>query len=106
VAALRLGATGFIIPFMFVFSPSLLMIGTTHTIVLTAVTATAGVVCLAAGFSGYLLHKASAWERALLLAAAIVLIKPGPITDAIGAGLFTIVLVAQLLGARPGPRRT
>jgi TRAP transporter 4TM/12TM fusion protein len=100
LAALRLGATGFIIPFMFVFGPSLLMIGATHTIVVTAITATVGVICLAAGFSGYLLRPTPAWQRALLLAAALVLIKPGPITDAIGAALLAGVVVAQLLARR------
>src|SRR5690606_40473266 len=51
VAALRLGATGFIIPFMFVFGPSLLMVGAPATIVQTALTATVGVTWLAAAFS-------------------------------------------------------
>ena len=100
LAALRLGATGFIIPFMFVFGPSLLMVGAPATIAMTAITATLGVICLAAGFSGYLLSRASFWQRALLLAAALVLIKPGPLTDAIGLALAGIVFAAQWFAAR------
>src|SRR5690606_34617077 len=55
LAALKLGATGYIVPFMFVFGPALLMVGEPLWIATSAVTATIGVACLAAGLSGYLL---------------------------------------------------
>ncbi len=100
LAALRLGATGFIIPFMFVYGPALLLVGSPGDVVLAACSATAGVICLAAGFSGYLLRPASRGERILLLAASIVLIKPGLYTDAVGAGLAGIVLAKQVLAGR------
>ncbi len=100
VAALRLGATGYIIPFMFVFGPSLLLIGVPERIVLTAVTALLGVLCLSGGLSGYLVAKATLWQRALLVAAAFVLIKPGIVTDMIGIGLMLTVVAAQLIATR------
>ena len=100
VAALRLGATGFIIPFMFVFGPSLLMIGAPLAVAQTAVTATAGVICLAAGLSGYLLRETAPWQRVLLLVAALVLIKPGGLTDALGAILAGIVVATQWFAMR------
>ncbi len=62
-------------------------------------------ICLAAGLQGYLLREAQWWERAALLAAAILLIKPGYITDAIGFVLLASVLVAQKLAMRAGDRR-
>src|SRR3546814_16639985 len=46
LAAVKLGATGYIVPFMFVFGPALLMIGEPFSIVLAASTAGIGVVCL------------------------------------------------------------
>jgi TRAP transporter 4TM/12TM fusion protein len=100
LAALRLGATGFVIPFMFVFGPSLLMIGSPVTIAWTAVTALVGVICLAAGLSGYLIGKAAGWQRLVLVAAAIALIKPGLATDLVGAGLIAVVLVTQAAAGR------
>jgi len=100
IAALRLGATGYIIPFMFVFGPSLLFIGTATQIVQTTVTAIIGVVCLAAGLSGYLIHRAAYWERALLIAAALVLIKPGLTTDLIGFTLISATVFSQMLTTR------
>ncbi len=96
IAALKLGATGYIVPFMFVFGPSLLMIGEPFTIFTTAVTAILGVICLSAGLAGYLLAPLPFWQRLPLLAAAIVLIKPGLTTDAIGIGILVAVVVLNL----------
>jgi TRAP transporter 4TM/12TM fusion protein len=100
--AVRIGAAGFIVPFMFVFEPSLLMIGDWTTILNSVVTATIGTVCLAAGLFGYLVREARLWERVLLLGAAFLLIKPGIITDLIGAGLLIVVLASQFLFGRKG----
>ena len=96
ITALRLGATGYIIPFMFVFGPSLLLIGTGMEIVQTSITAVIGVICLASGLSGYLFKVTSIWERISLLTAALVLIKPGLESDIIGAALITLTLIGQL----------
>jgi TRAP transporter 4TM/12TM fusion protein len=102
VAALKLGATGYIIPFMFVFGPSLLMIGAWHTIALTTFTALVGVTALAASLHGYFLRPTRLFERILLFGAAIVLIKPGIWTDLIGFGALAVVLVSQqVLKAAP-----
>ncbi|MFC3134732.1 TRAP transporter permease, partial [Microbaculum marinum] len=97
LSAIKLGATGYIIPFMFVFGPSLLLIGDWSRVGLTVVSATTGVICLAGGLTGYLLSTATWWQRILLVAAAITLIKPGVTTDLLGAGLLGAVIVAQLL---------
>jgi TRAP transporter 4TM/12TM fusion protein len=91
-AAVKLGLTGYIIPFMFVFGPSLLMIGGWGTVITTVITATIGITCLAASLNGFLLSRLALWERAILFAAALVLIKPGLVTDAIGLGLVAIVV--------------
>jgi TRAP-type uncharacterized transport system fused permease subunit len=101
IAALKLGATGYIIPFMFVFGPSLLMIGSWDRILLTSITAGLGVTALAGSLHGYLLRPTRLWERLTLFAAAIVLIKPGLWTDLVGlGGLAAVVAAQQLLGAR------
>ena len=54
-------------------------------------------MCLAAGLQGYLLREARWWERILLVIAAILLIKPGYISDAIGLVLLALVFVVQKL---------
>jgi TRAP-type uncharacterized transport system fused permease subunit len=53
------------------------------------------VYCLAGGLQGYVFREAPWWQRILLLAASLLLIKPGYVTDAIGLALLAIVLVAQ-----------
>jgi len=100
-AAMRAAAPAYIVPFMFVYEPALLTIGGDwlNTLYATA-TATVGVVLLAAGLFGYLLRPATMPERALLVAAAMMLIKPGWITDLVGAGLAAVVVLMQFVAAR------
>lgn len=101
-AAVKLGLTGYIIPFMFVYGPSLLLIGDASTIALTIVSATIGVMCLAGGLHSYFFFGATRiWERAMLIGAAFALIKPGIMTDLIGAGLIAATVVSQLMISRP-----
>ena len=52
-AAVKIGATGFIVPFMFVYEPALLMIGAWPTIIGAFVTAAIGVLLFAAGLHGF-----------------------------------------------------
>ncbi len=100
-AAVKLGATGYIVPFMCVFGPSLMLIGPWQDILLSCITAPIGVVCLAAGLHGYLLRSTTWWETIMLLAAAMVLISPGLLTDAIGLGLVALILLSQKFIDRP-----
>jgi len=99
-AAVRTGAAGFIVPFMFIFENSLLMIGDWPDILSSFVTACIGVIALAGALHGYFLKPMQMWERVLLFAAAILMIKPGLITDAIGAAILAIILINSWL-ARP-----
>jgi TRAP transporter 4TM/12TM fusion protein len=103
-AAVRIGAAGFIVPFMFVFEPSLLMIGEWSDILHAFISASIGVICLAGGLFGYLFREARPWERVLLLIAAFLLIKPGLVTDLIGFGLLAVVLLSQLVLRRNEPK--
>ena len=114
-AAVKLGLTGYIIPFMFVFGPSLLLIGPWQGVVLTVITATVGVTCLAAGLHNYFFWgRTRIWERTMLIAAAFVLIKPGWTTDILGASLVALTIASQILlrapetvpAPAPAPQRT
>ncbi len=90
---LKLALSAFILPFIFVLDPSLLLLGTTvQHAVFIALTATLGIVALAAALEGYLLLPLHLWQRAILAVAALVLIIPGALTDSIGAALFAGVL--------------
>jgi TRAP transporter 4TM/12TM fusion protein len=93
--AMRIGAAGFIVPFMFVYEPALLMIGPWSSVLPALASAAIGCVLLAAGLFGYLLRECSAWQRIALVAAALLLIKPGWVTDALGLLLLSAVLGSQ-----------
>ncbi len=95
IAAVKLAATGYIIPFMFVYGPSLLLIGTPVEIITTSVTAIIGVICLAGSLHSYLLRHALVHERILLFAASMALIVPGIYTDLAGLGLLTAAIASQ-----------
>jgi TRAP transporter 4TM/12TM fusion protein len=95
LAAVKIGFAGFIVPFMFAYEPSLLMIGDWPTIVSSCVTASVGVVLFAAGLHGYLLTAAAYWQRVLLVVAGLLLIKPGIYTDLAGVAIAAFVVAAQ-----------
>src|SRR5690606_25847995 len=95
LAAVKVGAAGFVVPFMFVYNPVLLMEGPWSEILLAVPTALVGVICLASALHGYLLRETAYWERVLLLAAAFLLIKPGWATDLAGFCALTAVLLVQ-----------
>ncbi len=99
-AAMKIGAAGFIVPFMFVYEPAMLMIGDWSSIILATMTGTAGCVLLAAGLHGYLLRDCAWWERAALVGAALCLIKPGWLTDVVGLGLAGGIFAYQLMQRR------
>ena len=101
-AAVRVGAAAYIVPFMFIFEPSLLMIGDWTAILPAFATAAMGTICLAAGLFGYFVGIARMWERVLLVGAAVLLIKPGLVTDVTGAALLISVLASQILRRRTG----
>ena len=94
-AAFQLGIAGFIIPFMFVYAPELLFVGGLWSILSALVTATFGVYILAAAVQRCLLINTKWYEALLLLAASLLLIKPGLKTDLTGAVLFIVVFLLQ-----------
>ena len=104
--AVRIAAPAYIVPFMFVYEPSLMLIGDWFTSLTSSVAAVIGVMSLAAGLQGYLLREARWWERILLVTAAILLIKPGYISDAIGLALLALVFIVQKLSVDAKRRST
>lgn len=105
-AAVKLGLTGYIIPFMFVFSPALLLLGDVPEMVLATVTAIIGVTCLAGGLHEHFFWgRARSWERVLLLIAALVLITPGWRSDLVGLVIIAVVAASQRwIEQAPAPR--
>lgn len=99
--ALRLGIVAFVIPFVFAYSPELLILDSgIGEVLLIAVTVMAGAYALAAAAEGWLLIEAKWYERVLLAAGALALIAPGLWTDAPGLAAIGLVFAAQMLRRR------
>jgi len=100
--AFRLALAGFILPFMWVYEPALLMQGDTVRILLAIGTGVVGILALAGGLQGYLFGANARWyERVLLCVGALCLMKPGLLTDGLGFGMLTVVLAIRFLLPRP-----
>ena len=99
-AAVKIGAAGFIVPYMFVYSPSLLMIGDWQTIVSSCTSAIIGVVLFAGGLHGYFLTATNFWQRPMLIVAGLLLIKPGLESDIVGVVLAGVVIATQIIARR------
>ena len=96
--AFRLGLAKVLVPFVFVFSPSLLLVAKGFTWADFAITFTGcvlGIVALAAALSGYLLTVMKGWERALCAIGALCLIAPGLKISLLGVAIMIPVLVHQ-----------
>ena len=113
LAAVKIGAAGFIVPFMFVYEPALLMLDPAAfgksanlvtanwgAIILAAGTSVFGCLFLAAGLHGYVLRACSLWERGALILAALLLVSPGLINDLLGFALAVGVGGYQMLDKR------
>ena len=73
LAAMRFGWVAYVVPFMFVFEPNVLMQGSALNILLVFITAISGVWLISAAFSGYLFSKLSTVERIAFLLTGVVL---------------------------------
>ncbi|MGE5630761.1 MAG: TRAP transporter permease [Caulobacteraceae bacterium] len=95
--AMKLAVAGFIIPFIFAYSPELLLAGDIGKIILVLITALIGCMVLAIGLGGWFKVKLSVISRLLLTAAAILLIMPRPIiANVIGAVITAAVLFIEI----------
>ncbi|MCH8110593.1 MAG: TRAP transporter fused permease subunit [Proteobacteria bacterium] len=94
VTAVRYGWPAFIVPFLFVLSPSLLLQGSAGEIVLTAATAVAGVYLASLAVGGYFVRTLAIPQRVLLFVFGIGLLAP---THSFAYG--TWILIGSIAGS-------
>lgn len=96
LTAVKLGLTGFILPFFFIFNPALLLGANPYSeSIIPAITAIIGCISLAAGLQGWFLMKANLIQRIIFTIVGVLMIIPGSLTDYAGIGLLGIVLAWQ-----------
>jgi len=99
-SAMRLGAAVYLVPFVIVYNPALLLDGATWQIILAAITGLVGVVSLGACVQGFLLTRLGLAERTLAGLSAVSLLHGGWRTDFAGAALLAVLLGWQVLRRR------
>jgi len=104
----------FLVPFMFVLDPTgqgLLLMGSIDklgdadwvSIAEVSITAAIGIMALAGGLQGWLLKKAGAIERTMLIAAGLLMVYPTTVTDLTGIALIAAVVAVQWMRRAPAP---
>ena len=105
--SVRLALAGFIVPLFFLANPVLLPLaqeGAAFTTVMAAITASAGTVMLAGGLEGWFAVREHWIERILFIAAALLLLYPGAVTDIAGLCASAILIAEQVIrGRKPQP---
>jgi TRAP-type uncharacterized transport system fused permease subunit len=104
--AMRLGIAAYIVPFIFALHPPLIFIGKWDEIVIAVVTATIGVVLLAAGCAGYLFRPLTWTKRGLLWLAALLLLLPSTsnlllFADVVGFALGALLIAWEWRHGQP-----
>ncbi len=96
VQATRLAIAAFLIPYIFVHSPRMLMIGTTPLLLtFDIVTSVIGIACVASGLTGYFKTHMKSYERILFVAGGVLLVLTDIKLVAIGAILVVAEYIIQ-----------
>ncbi|MED5499780.1 MAG: TRAP transporter large permease subunit, partial [Pseudomonadota bacterium] len=105
--AMKLAIAGFVVPYMFVFAHSMLMIDATLWNTLwVIVTGVVGVLLLAVAVEGYLRRPLNPFWRILAAIGALALIFPGMISDIVGAVITVVLFLLAKAKSETTPART
>lgn len=103
LVAMRLGVAAFIVPFMFVYGPQLLLIGTVPEISLGIVTAIIGIIGIGAAAEGWIMKQVTIIERLLLIIGSLSMVHPNLYTDIVGIILLAVVYLKQMYDVKKDP---
>ncbi|OPY84939.1 MAG: Sialic acid TRAP transporter permease protein SiaT [Smithella sp. PtaU1.Bin162] len=87
----------YLIPFVFVYSPSLMFDGPLYMTAITFVICALSIVAISAGVMGYLLRPCNWVERVILIVASVAIIIPELYSTLAGLVLFGIIVVLQYM---------
>ncbi len=101
VTATRIAIGAFIVPYIFVLNPAMLMIDAAwYDIILNVCTALLGMYALSGGLCGFVQDHCTWYERILLIAGGMGMIIPGVLTDVIGLVVVGSIFILQRLRAK------
>ena len=95
VASFKIGLAAFIVPFMFFYSPAMLMEGSAMQILRVGLTATLGIVLLSGMVQKWFFGPVNLPQRLVMLVGAMFLIYGGIYTDIAGLAIGTVLFIMQ-----------
>ncbi len=96
--AFKLSLSGFILPFIFVYNPVLLMQGSAIEIIQSLITALLGIYSLSCALEKFAFKwEISQVERVALFVSAILLVVPGTLTDVVGFLVLAAIFALKLI---------
>ena len=104
VVACRIAMVAFLLPFVFMYQPALLLIGSPAQILISVGTAILGVLALNAAIEGYFMVRLDGLKRVLLFLAGVGLFLPIPSTEIAGALLLSATTAWLWTTRRSAPR--
>ena len=103
IQAIKLALPGFILPFMFIYKPGIILQDVPLQIVWAAGTTVLGLLALAVSFEGILKKRVKVAVRILLFVGAVLTIFPEMISSYIGIIMIAALLILEML---PGTNRS
>jgi len=100
--AMKLGAAVYLVPFVMVYSPALLSIGSPLEVIQALITGVVAVVALGTVVQGFLITALRPWERVLAAFASVSLLHGDWESDLLGASLMALILIGQWYRKRAG----
>lgn len=98
--ACRLGIVAYIVPFVFMYNPALLLQGTPTEVFYALSTCLLGVIALSAGIEGWFRRQMVNWERALAMVGSVLLMYPHLITLGAGGALLLVSFFRQFTSVK------
>ncbi|MFD2044952.1 TRAP transporter permease [Ornithinibacillus salinisoli] len=96
VNAVKLAIAAFIVPYIFIYNPILVLVDATPLLFITSVTtALLGIMAVSSAVIGFFIRHSRNWERILLFAGGILMILPEILTSAIGISIMIAVWFLQ-----------
>ena len=95
VASFKIGLAAFIVPFMFFYSPAMLMEGSALQIARVAITASLGIILLSGMVQGWFFGPLKTWQRIVMLVGAMFMIYGGLYTDILGLAIGVALVLMQ-----------
>jgi TRAP transporter 4TM/12TM fusion protein len=101
INASKLAIAAFLVPYIFVMNPAMLLIDVKlGSGLLMVATSMIGMIGVSSGVMAYLMTPMKWWERIVMIGGGIMMIDPGKFSDLIGVGLIGVIVAVQLIKKR------